>query len=76
MAFYWNDEYEGFKAKIHRHDKKLFPDALRQFIRHKMFSALNVFCLAIGISFCLLIGQYILHENAVNANIKNIHQQY
>ena len=41
-----------------------------------MFSALNVFCLAIGISFCLLIGQYILHESSVNANIRNVHQQY
>jgi len=41
-----------------------------------MFSALNVFCLAIGISFCLLIGQYILHEGSVNADIKNVHQQY
>jgi hypothetical protein len=50
--------------------------ALRQFSRHKMFSALNVFCLAIGISFCLLIGQYILHEASVNANLKNIHRQY
>ena len=50
--------------------------ALRQFYRHKMFSALNVFCLAIGISFCLLIGQYILHETSVNGDLKNPHQQY
>jgi putative ABC transport system permease protein len=50
--------------------------ALRQFSRHKLFSALNVFCLAVGISFCLLIGQYILHERRVNASLKNLHQQY
>jgi putative ABC transport system permease protein len=50
--------------------------AIRQFVRHKMFSALNVFCLAIGISFCLLMGQYILHESSVNENLKNVHQQY
>jgi putative ABC transport system permease protein len=50
--------------------------AFRQFTRHKMFSALNVFCLAIGISFCLLIGQYILHESAINANLKNVNRQY
>jgi putative ABC transport system permease protein len=50
--------------------------ALRQFSRHKLFSALNVFCLAVGISFCLLMGQYILHERGVNASLKNIHQQY
>jgi putative ABC transport system permease protein len=50
--------------------------AFRQFTRHKMFSALNVFCLAIGISFCLLIGQYILHEASVNSIYKDVHQQY
>lgn len=50
--------------------------ALRQFSRHKLFSGLNVFGLAIGISFCLLIGQFILHERAVNADLRNIHQQY
>jgi putative ABC transport system permease protein len=50
--------------------------AFRQFTKHKMFSALNVFCLAIGISFCLLIGQYFLHERAINANLKNVQQQY
>jgi ABC-type antimicrobial peptide transport system permease subunit len=41
-----------------------------------MFSALNVFCLAIGISFCMLIGQYIMHESSVNAIYKDVHQQY
>jgi putative ABC transport system permease protein len=50
--------------------------ALRQFSRHKLFSGLNVFGLAVGISFCLLIGQFILHERAVNAGLRNIQQQY
>ena len=50
--------------------------AFRQLTRHKMFSALNVFCLAIGISFCMLIGQYILHESSVNSIYKDVHQQY
>jgi len=50
--------------------------AFRQFTRHKMFSALNVFCLAIGISFCMLIGQYIVHESSVNSIYKDVHQQY
>ncbi len=50
--------------------------AWRQLSRHKMFSALNVFCLAIGISFCLLIGQYILRESSVNSDLKNEQQQY
>ena len=50
--------------------------AFRQFTKHKMFSALNVFCLAIGISFCMLIGQYIVHEASVNSIYKDVHQQY
>ena len=56
--------------------KNYFLVALRQFSRHKLFSALNVFCLAVGISFCLLIGQYIMHERGVNASLKHVHQQY
>jgi putative ABC transport system permease protein len=50
--------------------------ALRQFTRHKLFSALNVYCLAIGISFCLLIGQYILQETRVNSELNQVHDQY
>jgi hypothetical protein len=50
--------------------------ALRQLGRHKLFSALNIFCLAIGICFCLLIGQYVLHERTVNGGLRNVHRQY
>ena len=50
--------------------------ALRQFSRHKLFTGLNIFCLTIGISFCMLMGQYILKERNINHNLKNIHQQY
>ena len=50
--------------------------ALRQFSRHKMFSALNMICLAIGISFCILIAQYVIHEKGVNGNLNNIKNQY
>ena len=50
--------------------------ALRQFSRHKLFTGLNIFCLTIGISFCMLMGQYILQERNINHNLKNIHQQY
>ena len=41
-----------------------------------MFSALNVCCLAIGISFCLLIGEYILQEKAINSNLKSPDRQF
>ena len=50
--------------------------ALRQLSRHKLFSALNIFCLAIGICFCMLIGQYVLHERAVNSGMADIGGQY
>ncbi|HVY74123.1 MAG TPA: ABC transporter permease [Puia sp.] len=50
--------------------------ALRQLKRHKLFSILNIFCLAIGICFCMLIGQYVLHERQVNGTLRNIHGQY
>jgi putative ABC transport system permease protein len=50
--------------------------AFRQFSRHKLFSGLNVLGLAIGIAFCLLIGQFLVHERAVNEGLRNVHQQY
>jgi ABC-type antimicrobial peptide transport system permease subunit len=50
--------------------------AFRQLGKHRLFSALNIFCLAIGICFCLLIGQYVLEETQVNAGLKDIHRQY
>ena len=36
--------------------------AVRHLQKHKGFAALNIFCLATGITFCLLIGQYVMHE--------------
>ena len=75
MAFDWR---ESMDSTIKPTDmiKNYMLIAFRQFTRHKMFSALNVFCLAIGISFCMLIGQYIVHEASVNSIYKDIHQQY
>ena len=75
MAFDWR---ESIDSTIKPTDmiKNYMLIAFRQFTRHKMFSALNVFCLAIGISFCMLIGQYIVHEASVNSIYKDVHQQY
>ncbi len=50
--------------------------ALRYFARHKMFSLINIFCLGIGISFCILIGVYIIHQWTVNTELKDIGRQY
>jgi hypothetical protein len=76
MAFYWDWKINSRSLKFLHMLKNYILIAFRQFSRHKMFSALNVFCLAIGISFCLLMGQYILHESGVNKNLRNSHQQY
>jgi putative ABC transport system permease protein len=50
--------------------------AIRHLSRHKLFSIINISCLAIGITFSLIIGVYILNQENVNARIKNISNQY
>ncbi|MBX2923408.1 MAG: hypothetical protein KF746_14495 [Chitinophagaceae bacterium] len=56
--------------------KNYFKIAVRHITRHKLFSIINIFCLAIGITFTMLIGEYILHEKQVNAGIRNVDRQY
>ncbi|HTE30649.1 MAG TPA: ABC transporter permease, partial [Chryseolinea sp.] len=41
-----------------------FTIGYRQLIRHKLFSLVNIFGLAIGIATCLLIVQYVLFETS------------
>jgi putative ABC transport system permease protein len=41
-----------------------------------MFSLINISCLAIGITFSLLIGIFVLNEKAVNADLKHADNQY
>src|SRR5688500_14242053 len=42
--------------------KSYLTTALRNISRHKIFSAINIFGLAIGIAACLLIQQYVRYE--------------
>ncbi len=56
--------------------KNYFVIAIRHLVRHKLFSIINVFCLAIGITFSMIIGVYVLNQENVNSNIKNINNQY
>jgi len=56
--------------------KNYFKIAIRHLTRHKQFSLINIFCLAIGITFSVIIGMYILNEESVNGNIKNLSSQY
>jgi putative ABC transport system permease protein len=50
--------------------------AWRNLWKNKSFSVINIFCLALGITFSLLIGIYVLNEESVNSGIKNINDQY
>ncbi|HZZ75017.1 MAG TPA: ABC transporter permease, partial [Puia sp.] len=50
--------------------------AWRNLWKSKGFSFINIFCLALGITFSLLIGIYVLKEENVNSGLKNIGDQY
>jgi len=56
--------------------RNYFKIAIRHLTRHKLFSIINIFCLAIGITFSMIIGVYIFNQENVNANIKNVNSQY
>lgn len=56
--------------------KNYFLIATRHLVRHKFFSAINILCLALGISFSLIIGVYVLNQYNVNASLKNVNNQY
>lgn len=56
--------------------KNYFIVAIRHLTRHRLFSLINICCLAIGITFSMLIGIYILNQWNVNHNLKNYEQQY
>jgi putative ABC transport system permease protein len=50
--------------------------AWRNLWKSKGFSVINICCLAIGITFTMLIGVYILNEIAINSGLKNVEDQY
>src|SRR5437868_18744 len=52
--------------------KNYFTIGFRHVLRHKFFSAINVLCLAIGITFSLIIGVYVLNQYNINASLKNV----
>lgn len=56
--------------------KNYFKIAVRHLIAHKLFSLINILCLAIGITFSIITGIYILNQEAVNSNLKNLENQY
>lgn len=56
--------------------KNYFKIAIRHLTAHKLFSLINILCLAIGITFSIIIGTYILNQEAVNSHLKNLENQY
>jgi ABC-type antimicrobial peptide transport system permease subunit len=56
--------------------KNYFIIAFRHITRHKLFSLINMLCIAIGITFSMLIGWYILDQKSINHNLKNSGRQY
>jgi ABC-type antimicrobial peptide transport system permease subunit len=56
--------------------KNYLKIATRHLTRHKLFSLINIFCLAIGITFSVIIGVYILNEESVNSSLENLSNQY
>ena len=56
--------------------KNYLTIAVRHFIRHKLFAAINILCLAIGITFSMVIGVYILNQENINNNLSDVKNQY
>ena len=56
--------------------RNYFKIAIRHLTRHKLFSLINICCLAIGITFTMLIVFYVIAERNVNANLSNVQNQY
>jgi putative ABC transport system permease protein len=56
--------------------KNYFTIAVRHLLRHKFFSAINILCLAIGVTFSLIIGVYVLGQYNINTSLKNVNNQY
>jgi ABC-type antimicrobial peptide transport system permease subunit len=56
--------------------KNYFLVAVRNFFRHKFFSLINILCLAIGITFSLIIGIYVLNQYNINRSLKHADRQY
>lgn len=56
--------------------KNYFKIGFHHVLRHKFFSAINILCLSIGITFSLVIGVYVLNQYNINASLKNAGNQY
>src|SRR5678809_1021629 len=56
--------------------KNYLKIAWRNLMKNKVFSFINIFGLSVGLTCCLLIALYILHETSYDKYHKNIKQLY
>lgn len=56
--------------------KNYFKIAFRHFKKHKLFFAINILCLSIGITFSMIIGVYVLTQQSVNSGLNDVQHQY
>ena len=56
--------------------RNYFTIMFRNFARRKFYSSVNVLCLAVGITFALLIGVFIKGELQVNQDLKDVDRLY
>ncbi len=56
--------------------KSYFTLLLRNLLKRKFYSAINILCLTVGITFALLIGMFIHGEQQVNKSLREVDQLY
>jgi ABC-type antimicrobial peptide transport system permease subunit len=50
--------------------------ALRHFSKHRLFALINIFCLATGTTFSMVIGVYVWNQQQVNKDLADVDHQY
>lgn len=56
--------------------KSYFMVMIRGLVKRKFYSAINILCLTVGITFALLIGIFVFNELQVNQDLKDVDQLY
>src|SRR3982750_1432958 len=56
--------------------RNYFIVAIRHLFRHRLFALINVVCLAIGLTFAITIGIYVMKHYRVNSTLRDVENQY
>lgn len=67
-----------FSTRLNHFDmiKSYFTLLLRNLLKRKFYSTINMLCLTVGIAFALLIGMFIHGEQQVNKSLREVEQLY